>query len=372
MKYYIIAGEASGDLHGSLLMEEIFKTDKDAIIHFWGGNLMKSTGGVLIKHYKELAFMGIFEVLLNIRTIFKNIEFCKHELLTKKPDVVILIDYPGFNLRIAKFAKLNSFPVCYYISPKVWAWKSSRIKQIKKYIDKLFCIFPFEKDFFAKHNYEIEYIGNPLVDIIEKEKKKITDKKNFLQLYQLDEKPIIAILPGSRKQELLKCLTDVLPLVKEFNSYQFVIAGISSLDKTLYNSIILNYPVKIIFDKTYEILQHSDFAIVKSGTAVLETALFEIPQIAMYKAGSLSFFIGRKLVKLKYVTLPNIIMNEEIVKEILQYDLTNRIRTELKLLINNKNYRSNQLLNYQKLKSKLNTSNAAGKAATIIYNTFKK
>jgi lipid-A-disaccharide synthase len=317
MKYYIIAGEASGDLHGSNLIKELKKIDVSASIRCWGGDKMQEAGGELVKHYRELAFMGFSEVLMNLGTILKNLNFCKDDILRFKPDTLVLIDYPGFNLRIAKWAKQNGLKVIYYISPQVWAWKENRVKEMKKNIDKMIVIFPFEKKYFKeKWDWDVEYVGHPLVEEIENRKLSIENQK-------LSDKPIIALLPGSRKQEITKKLPVMLEVSKAFPNYEFIIAEAPSVEENFYKTITADYPnVSAVKDKTYELLSQSKAALVTSGTATLETALFGVPQVVCYKGSFLSYQIGKRVVKVKYIAIVNLIMDKPVVKELIQNDLT--------------------------------------------------
>jgi lipid-A-disaccharide synthase len=322
MKYYIIAGEASGDLHGSNLIRELKLLDKEAQFRFWGGDLMEKQGGTLVKHYKHHAFMGIFEVLLNLRTISLNFKLCHKDLANYKPDILILIDYSGFNLRIAKFAKQIGLTIYYYISPQVWAWRQSRVKTIKKLIDRMFVVLPFVKDFYKNHNYNVDFVGHPLLDAIEQYAPEKLSIKEFSKINNLSSKLVIAILPGSRKQEISKKLPIMLSLIHHYPDYQFVIAAAPSQEKEFYDKFIKDYNVHVLYSKTYSILQQSVAAIVTSGTATLETALFGVPQVVCYKAGTISYHIAKRLVKIKYISIVNLVMDKQVVKELIQDDLT--------------------------------------------------
>ncbi len=369
MKYYIISGEASGDLHGSNLMKELLKLDKYAEIRFWGGDLMQKQGGVLVKHYKDLAFMGFLEVLLNIKTILKNIKICKKDVLKFNPDVLILIDYPGFNLRIAEFAKTNGFKVFYYISPQIWAWKQSRITKIKAFVDKMFVILPFEKDFYAKFNFDVDFVGNPLLDAINDHITPNFSAKDFALENNLDEKPIISLLPGSRKQEISKKLPIMLSVVKYYPDYQFVVAGAPSIDKNYYQDLISDNNVSIVYNKTYDLLQSSQAALVTSGTATLETALFGVPEVVCYKSNEISYQIAKKLIKIKYISLVNLIMDKEIVKELIQHELNEQnLKFELDKILYNKNHLTELSLNYKLLNQKLGNSGASKRVALLMFN----
>jgi len=372
MRYYIIAGEASGDLHASNLMHELRNLDKAAEFRVWGGDLMQEQGGQIVKHYKELAFMGFMEVLMNIRKIKSNFELCQEDLLDFKPDILILVDYPGFNLRMAKFAKEHNILTYYYISPKIWAWKKSRAWKIKKYIDKMFVIFPFEKDFYKQYNYEVYYVGNPLIDELKKKKEKLPDRQTFLQKNNLKEKRIIALLAGSRKQELKYVLPEMLAVIKQFPDYQFVLAGAPGLDAEIYRPYIENYPVKLIFNQTYDLLKHAHAAIVTSGTATLETAMFNVPQAVVYKLNSLVYEIGKYFIKPKYFSLVNIVMDKTVVQELLQKNLPEKITAEMNKILNDAHYRNEMLENYKKLHELIGNEGASRRTAEIIYNDLNK
>ncbi|MFH1005685.1 MAG: lipid-A-disaccharide synthase [Bacteroidota bacterium] len=365
MKYYIIAGEASGDLHASNLMKELFHLDNDADFRCWGGDLMQQQRGKIVKHYRELAFMGFAEVIMNLRTIFHNIEFCKKDILQYNPDVIILVDYPGFNMRIADFAKRNGLKVFYYISPQVWAWKQSRVHKIKKIVDRMFVILPFEKKFYEKFNYEVDFVGHPLLDAIAQKNQNICFD-DFVRENKLDNKPLIAILPGSRKQEIEKMLPVMVKMKRFFSEYQFVIAAVPSVQKKFYEQIIGN-DIKIISDKTYHLLQHSYAAIVTSGTATLETALFGVPEVVCYKGGTISYHIAKRLVKVNYISLVNLIMEKEIVKELVQNDFNSEnLKNELHKIIYDDKYRSKMKSELINLKEKLGGEGASEKTAKLI------
>jgi len=365
MKYYIISGEASGDLHGSNLMKALIEKDSDAEIRFWGGDLMQKVGGTLVKHYRELAFMGFAEVVMNLRTIFKNIKFCKEDILNFKPDVLILIDYPGFNMRIAEFAKKEGIKVHYYISPQIWAWKENRIKKIKRDVDEMSVILPFEKDFYEqKHNFPVHFVGHPLIDAIANRKQVDTD--TFKSENNLSNKPIIALLPGSRKQEIKKMLSIMLQMADKFKAYQFVIAGAPSQDFEFYNQFINKENVKFISNKTYDLLSISYAAIVTSGTATLETALFKVPEIVCYKTSWISYQIGKQLVKLKFISLVNLIMDKEVVKELIQNDFNiAALEIELTKILEDNN-RKRLFEDYFELEKKLGGKGASKKVASLI------
>tara|TARA_R100001369_G_scaffold86207_1_gene120518 strand:- start:21499 stop:22623 length:1125 start_codon:yes stop_codon:yes gene_type:complete len=366
MKYYIIAGEASGDLHGSNLIKALKKKDSDADIRCWGGDLMKAAGGNLVKHYKEMAFMGFLEVITNINQIFKNIAFCKEDISEFNPDVIVFIDYSGFNLRIASWAKKNKFKTNYYISPQIWASREGRIHKIKRDIDAMHVILPFEKEFYEKkHNYPVNFVGHPLIDAIG-EVPRIGDKK-FREEHNLDlEKPIIALLPGSRKQEVQKMLTLMLSVTKSFPKFQFVIAGAPSLDLEFYQPFLKSTQVSLISNKTYDLLSLSFAALVTSGTATLETALFKIPQVVCYRANWISYQIAKRIITLKFISLVNLIMDKEVVKELIQDDLnTKNLTTELDKILNGPE-RKKQFEAYYELEKKLGGKGASEKAASLI------
>jgi lipid-A-disaccharide synthase len=365
MKYYIIAGEASGDLHGSNLMKSLLKEDSNAEIRFWGGDLMQNVGGTLVKHYRELAFMGFAEVILNLKTILNNIKFCKSDIAKFNPDVIIFIDYPGFNMRIAKWAKERGIKTHYYISPQIWAWKENRIKDIKRDFDKLYVILPFEKDFYEKkHNFPVEFVGHPLIDAIHN--RKIIDGNQFRKENNLDEKPIIAILPGSRKQEISKMLSLMLSVVNDFQDYQFVIAGAPSQEYSFYQQFLKGKNIKFVANKTYDLLSNSQAALVTSGTATLETALFKVPEVVCYKGSWVSYQIAKRIITLKYISLVNLIMDEEVVTELIQNDCNpTKIKAELTKILEDTN-RKKLLEKYDELEQKLGGIGASEKTAKLI------
>jgi lipid-A-disaccharide synthase len=358
MKYYIISGEASGDLHASNLAKHLFGNDPQTQIRAWGGDLLRKQGAEVVKDYKDLAFMGFVEVALNLRTIFKNLDFCKKDILSYQPDVVILVDYPGFNLRMAKFLHKNGFKVFYYISPQVWAWHKSRIKSIKKYIDEMFVILPFEKDFYAKHNFSVHYLGHPLLDEVLENKKNLV--KSTLSSDLGLQKPIIAILPGSRKQEILRMLPTMLNVTKHLTDYDFVIAGVEN-QRHLYDSLCKNYEVKIIYNQTYSLLSNSYAAMVTSGTATLETALFNVPQVVCYKGNFVSYLIAKHLIKdINYISLVNLIADKEVVKELIQQEMNpTRLLQEMQLIVGQTDNRQRMLNDYALLCQHLGGGNAS-------------
>ena len=371
MKYYIIAGEASGDLHGSNLMKEIYLQDPNANIRFWGGDLMANVGGTLVKHYRELAFMGFIEVIFNLKTIFKNIKICKNDIENFNPDVIVFIDYPGFNMRIAKWAKQKNIKTHYYISPQIWAWKENRIKEIKRDFDKLYVILPFEKDFYEiKHQFPVTFVGHPLIDAIHNREK--MDEKVFRELNHLNENPIIAVLPGSRKQEITKMLSVMLSVCEDFPDYNFVIAGAPSQDYSLYERFLKNKNVSFIANKTYDLLSCAHAALVTSGTATLETALFKVPEVVCYKGSWASYQIAKRIITLKYISLVNLIMDKQVVTELIQENCNQKnIKIELQKLLN-VDYRKQLLQEYDVLELKLGGIGASKKTAKLIVEAVLK
>lgn len=368
MKYYIIAGEASGDLHGSNLIKELKKIDAGANIRCWGGELMEAAGGSLVKHYRDLAFMGFIEVVKNLPTILNNLKFCKQDIQHFQPDVLVLIDYPGFNLRIAKWAKEQGFKVIYYISPQVWAWKESRTKTIKEVVDKMLVILPFEKEFYDKWDYKVEYVGHPLAQVVH----------DFLEQappHSLPSKPIIAVLPGSRKQEVATKLPIMLSVAKEFPQYQFVVAKAPSLEDGFYEGILKVFPgTQTVKNATYNLLAQAGAALVTSGTATLETALFGVPQVVCYKGSSISYQIAKRLIKIKYISLVNLIMDKPVVRELIQNDLTTaNLKKELEDILYNPRRAAQIKTDYQNLKNLLQQQhNASARAAQEIVGFLQK
>ena len=365
MKYYIIAGEASGDLHASNLMKSLLIKDSQPEFRFWGGDLMTEVAGFEpVKHYKDLAFMGFLEVAKNLRTILKNIKFCKEDLKNYQPDVLILVDYPGFNLRIAEFAKGLGIRIVYYISPQLWAWKEGRVEQIKKFVDEMLVILPFEKDFYKKHEVEAHFVGHPLLDAISDLPK--IDIDQFKKDHHLNEKEIIALLPGSREQEVTKMLELMLSVRPHFNDYQFVIAGAPSLPKAFYQRYV-DENVHFVSNKTYDLLRCSKAALVTSGTATLETALLNIPEVVCYRSSRISYEIGKRVVKnIKYISLVNLIMDQEIVAELIQSNLnTKSLVTELSAILEGQQ-RAKMLNSFQELREKLGGKGASDEAAALI------
>ena len=371
MKYYLIAGEASGDLHGANLMRALQQIDPKAEFRFWGGDRMEAVGGKLIKHYRDLAFMGFWEVITNLKTILRNIDFCKRDITQFQPDALIFIDYPGFNMRIAKWAKQQGIPTHYYISPQIWAWKENRIKAIKRDVDTMYVILPFEKDFYeGKHQYPVHFVGHPLLDAIATRKEVSEDV--FKQENGLDERPIIALLPGSRKQEIAKMLSVMLSMVGSYHQYQFVIAGAPSLGYDFYKQFIKEENVHFVTGKTYDLLSHAHAALVTSGTATLETALFNVPEVVCYRGNWISYQIAKRVISLKYISLVNLIMDAPIVTELIQGELnTKNLKTELDKLLNPE-HRAKLLKDYKTLREKLGNEGASERTASLIVSSMMK
>ena len=366
MKYYIIVGEASGDLHGSNLMKSLMLEDEHSEFRFWGGDLMLEVGGTLVKHYRDLAFMGFAEVIKNLRTIVKNIKFCKQDILDYQPDVLILVDYPGFNMRIAEFAKRKDISVHYYISPQIWAWKENRIKKIKRDVDQMYVILPFEKEFYEiKHEFPVHFVGHPLLDAVANRVQ--LDVQAFRAQYNLNDKPIIALLPGSRKQEITKMLSVMLKMVDKFDDYQFVIAGAPGQSLSFYKQFITNNNVVIVENRTYDLLSVSHAALVTSGTATLETAIFKVPEVVCYKGGVISYQIGKRLVKnIKYISLVNLILDREAVTELIQDQFNEkRLEDELYKILDYK-IREKIFDDYYELEQKLGGKGASIETAKLI------
>lgn len=371
MKYYIIAGERSGDLHASNLMKAIQQDDSQAEFRFWGGDEMQKVGGTMVKHYREMAFMGFLEVVQNLRTILGFIKECKKDIQQYQPNAVILVDYAGFNMRIAKFIKKENLPikVFFYISPKVWAWNTKRAYKVKANVDRLFVIFPFEVNFYKKFEYEVDYVGNPLLDA----KKNFAPNPQFLQTHHLEGKRIIALLPGSRKQEVTKLLAEMLTIRSAFPAHQFVIAGVSNLPKEYYEAYQQMSHVQVIFDETYDLLSHAEAAVVTSGTATLETALFEVPQVVVYKMSPVTYSIAIRVVKVDHFSLVNLVAEKEIVTELLQKEVnTRRLITELRAIIQGGKKRMAVMKGYQEIKEKLGNPGASEKTGRLIVKYLKK
>lgn len=364
MKYYIIAGEASGDLHGSNLIKRLHLLDANADFRCWGGPMMEAAGATIVKDYKDLAFMGFIEVIMNLRTILKNIKFCKQDILNYKPDVIVLIDYPGFNLRIAEWANKQGLKTVYYISPQIWAWKENRVHNIKKYVDKMIVILPFEKDFYSRWDYKVEYAGHPLVEVVDEFK-----LKNFP--FDNSGKKIIALLPGSRKQEIQVKLPVMLEVSKSFPEYEFIVAKAPGQEDSFYEPFLEPYTnVSALAGKTYELLNNASAALVTSGTATLEAALFGVPEVVCYKGNPISYFIAKKVIKVKYISLVNLIMDKQVVKELIQDKMTTEnCINELKDLLYNPARKRQIEHDYKALKNLLSEGgHASGNAAKIIYD----
>ena len=362
MKYYLVAGEASGDLHGANLMRALKAADLDASFRYFGGDKMQQEGGTLVKHYADMAFMGFTEVVMNLNTILRNMKSCKQDLLEYQPDALILIDFPGFNLKIAEFAKNKGIKVCYYISPKVWAWNQKRVLKIKKIVDKMFCILPFEVAFYKGWDMEIDYVGNPLLDEIAQFK----PDPSFPEKYQLSDKKIIALLPGSRKQEIERLLPVMLSTKAKFPEYQFVIAGAPSFAPDYYAQFSSGDEVPLVFGQTYNLLHHAHAAIVASGTATLETALFKVPQVVVYKGGSISIAIARMVVKIKFISLVNLIMDKKVVTELIQEDCNPKMLASTMEDILEGTTRESMLLDYRALADVMGTPGASERTAGLI------
>jgi len=370
MKYYLIAGEASGDLHGANLMRALAEIDPQAQFRFWGGDRMEAVGGKLIKHYRDLAFMGFWEVVTNLRTILRNIDLCKGDITAYQPDALIFIDYPGFNMRIAKWAKQQGIPTHYYISPQIWAWKENRIKAIRRDVDAMYVILPFEKDFYeGKHQYPVHFVGHPLLDAIAARRE--VSMEVFKRENGLDERPIIALLPGSRKQEIAKMLSVMLSVVGSYHPYQFVIAGAPSLGYDFYRQFIREENVHFVSGKTYDLLSHAHAALVTSGTATLETALFRVPEVVCYRGNWISYQIAKRVISLKYISLVNLIMDAPVVTELIQGDLNTRnLKVELDKLLDPA-YRDKLQRDYQALRERLGNEGASRRTAQAIYNSLQ-
>ena len=372
MKYFIIAGEQSGDLHGSNLVRGIHSSDKNAEIFCWGGDLMQEAGAKLLQHYRRLAFMGFVAVIKNLGAIKKNLSLCKKQILEIKPDVVIFIDYPGFNLRIAEFAKTSGFSTYYYISPKLWAWNEGRVKMIREYIDRMFIIFPFEEEFYKKHGIAVEYYGNPLVDETEKRIASFPAKDEIFRSIGIKEQPVIALLAGSRRHEIEYVLPEMLKMISHFPTYCFILAGVKNIPDEFYKKIIGDTAVVLVKDKTYEILHISQAALVTSGTATLEAALLDAPQVVCYKADFLSMVIAWMVIKVKFISLVNLIMGLEVIKELVQYDLKEKIlMSELSSILPGGAKREKILADYEALKTRLGPAGASGRIAMEMVDELK-
>lgn len=364
MKLYIIAGEASGDLHGSNLIKALHQKQVGLDIRCWGGEMMQSAGATLVKHYRDLAFMGFAEVIMNLRTILRNIAFCKSDIEAFQPDAIVLIDYPGFNMRIAEWAKKKGIRVFYYISPQIWAWKEGRVHKIKRDVTKMFVVLPFEKDFYAKYDMDVMFVGHPLLDVIVKREHQ---PEVFRNENGLSQKPIIALLPGSRKQEITAMLPVMLSLRKDYPEHQFVIAGAPGQDLSFYKSFDALQDTPILFGKTYDLLQYASAGLVTSGTATLEAGLFQLPQVVCYKGNSISYHIAKRLVKIKYISLVNLILDEEAVCELIQHEMNaTRIKQELDALLFQENRRHKMKADYARLHERLGGTGASERTATAM------
>lgn len=364
MRYYVITGEASGDMHGANLIKALKVEDPDAQFRCWGGDLMQAEGASLAMHIRDLAFMGFKEVLVNLPTIFNNIRFCKKDIQEFKPDAIILIDYPGFNLRIAKYANKEGFRVIYYISPQVWAWKASRVKTIKQYVDQMLVILPFEKEFYQRWDYPVSFVGHPLLDVVNA----FQPDQEFYQNNQLPEKTLIALIPGSRRQEIKEVLPEMVKLMPDYPEYHFVIAGAPDIDTDFYHYWLPRNQATVIFNQTYNLMHYAKAGIITSGTATLEAALFELPEVVCYKGSKLSYQIARRLVNIKYISLVNLVMDKVIVQELIQDDFNAKnLKSALSPLLNDESAR-NQLINqYRELKKALGDTGASERAAKEIY-----
>lgn len=368
MKYYIIAGEASGDLHGSNLIKQLKLKDNAFEARCWGGEKMESEGAVLVKHYKDLAFMGFIEVVMNLTTILKNIKLCKTDIDQYQPNVLILIDYPGFNMRIAEWAKNKGMKVIYYISPQVWAWKKGRTHKLKRDVDRMLCILPFEPDFYKKYQFNVDFVGHPLLDAIQQLD---TQKLQLPETLQTNKK-LIVLMPGSRKQEITEMLRVMVDVSKAYPQFQFVIAGAPSQDESFYRNLIGNENIEIVFGKSYTLLKHAYAAIVTSGTATLETALFEVPQVVCYKGNPLSFAIAKQLVKVPFISLVNLIAGKELVKELIQGEMNlKNVKAAFDKLLVDEN-RAKMIKEYREMKEVLGGGGASAKAADIILEELNK
>ncbi|GAB2966827.1 lipid-A-disaccharide synthase [Hymenobacter coalescens] len=369
MKYYLIAGERSGDFHAARLMRALQQRDANAEFRCWGGDMMEEAGGTMVHRYQEMAIMGFIEAATSVFKFRRFLKECQDDLLAAKPDVLILVDYAGFNLRVAKFAKAHGIKVFYYISPKIWAWNQGRVHKIKALVDKMFVILPFEREFYQRFGYDVDYIGNPTADAVHEHP--ATD--DFFQRNGFDPaRPIIAVLPGSRKQEIEEMLFEMLRILPPFLDYQFVVAAVSNLDPAYYNHFE-RINVRIVYDQTYELLRHAKAAVVTSGTATLETALFDVPQVVCYRTSAVSYAIGKAVVKVPYISLVNLIAGRQVVKELIQSDFTARnLVTELHRLLDDEQYIGQVKAGYAEIREKLGRTNAADKAAELMVGYLKK
>ena len=374
MKYYIIAGEASGDLHASNLMKALKSRDPQADFRCWGGDLMEQAGGDIVKHYKELAFMGFWEVFTNLNTIFRNMRICQVDMLLYEPDAVILVDYPGFNLRMAKFAKEQGFKVIYYISPQIWAWKKGRIKKIKKYVDEMMVILPFEEEFYAKNGMKVHYVGHPLLDAVSKDLHDSQDVIDFRRQHGMDDREIVALLPGSRKQEISAILPQMLKMVPLFPQYQFVVSVVEWQSRSLYDKYLKKSDVKTVSGSAYPLLANAKAAVVASGTATLETAMIGTPQVVCYAGSELSYIIAKQLISgIHFISLPNLIMDKQVVTELIQHDFnTFHLRKELEKITGDEAYLATLKEDYRQLYALLGDGSASAKAADVVMEAMKR
>ena len=372
MKYYIISGEASGDLHGSNLMKAIYRHDPTAEIRFWGGDLMQSVGGTMVKHIRDLAIMGIVEVMVHLRTVLTNISLCKKDILDYNPDAVIFIDYPGFNLRIAKFTHSRGFKNFYYISPQVWAWKKGRIKTMRRVLDKMFVILPFEKPFYDKYGVDnVEYVGHPLLDAVSDFNSSHT-ADDFRRQHNLDDRPIIALMPGSRKMELRKMMPTMAALASRHPEYNFVIAGMTLLGDSFYKPFLTSQNVTLVYNQTYLLLQSAFAGVITSGTATLEAALFHLPQVVCYRANALTVAFAKTFAKVKYISLVNLIADKPVVRELIQKDLNkNTLEIEFSKITKDKNNRMAMIAEYENIEKMLGSEGVSDKAVQSILKTLK-
>lgn len=373
MKYYIISGEASGDLHGSNLMKAIYRKDPNAEIRFWGGDLMQSVGGTMVKHIRDLAIMGFVEVVAHLRTVLANIKLCKQDILAFNPDAVIFIDYPGFNLRIAKFTHSHGFKNFYYISPQVWAWKKGRIKTMRKVLDKMFVILPFEKSFYDKNNVSnVDYVGHPLLDAVA-DFKSVNKEDDFRKQHNLDDRPIIALMPGSRKMELCKMMPTMADLASRHPEYNFVIAGMTLLGDSFYKPFLTSENVTLVYNQTYLLLQSAFAGVITSGTATLEAALFHLPQVVCYRANAFTVALAKRFAKVNYISLVNLIADKPVVRELIQKDLNkNTLETEFSKITKDKNNRMAMIAEYENIEKMLGSKGVSDKAVEAILKTLKR
>lgn len=374
MKYYIIAGEASGDLHASNLMKALKARDPQADFRCWGGDLMEQAGGDIVKHYRELAFMGFWEVFANLNTIFRNMRICQVDMLLYEPDAVILVDYPGFNLRMAKFAKEQGFKVIYYISPQIWAWKKGRIKKIKKYVDEMMVILPFEEEFYAENGMKVHYVGHPLLDAVSKDLHDSQDVLDFRRQHGMDDREIVALLPGSRKQEISAILPQMLKMVPLFPQYQFVVSVVEWQSRSLYEKFLKKSDVKTVSGSAYPLLANAKAAVVASGTATLETAMIGTPQVVCYAGSELSYIIAKQLISgIHFISLPNLIMDKQVVTELIQHDFnTFHLRKELEKITGDEAYLATLKEDYRQLYALLGDGSASAKAADVVMEAMKR